>query len=407
MEQELLTVSVSQLNHYIKRVIEHNGYLKNICIQGEISNFKHHPSGHLYITLKDETSTLRAVMFRTAAQSLRFIPEDGMKVAATGRISVYEPGGTYQLYIESLTPDGEGALYQAFLRLKEKLEKDGLFDPTHKKSIPLFPDVVSVVTAASGAAVRDIIHVLKRRYPLAAVKLFPVPVQGEGAARSIAEAIRFLNEKNIGDVIIAGRGGGSIEDLWAFNEEVVARAIYDSKIPVISAVGHETDFTIADFVADLRAPTPSAAAELAVPNVQDLQNTVRSLYAKAQNRIEYRLFAAQNELTKLAGSAAFYNFPGSISDLRITVDRLQKQSQDALYDIMNQRAQRLGLAASKLQTLSPLSNFTRGYAYPAKTDGTHIKSVTQLEAGEAFSLKLADGLVDCIAKTIYQNEIDQ
>ena len=276
MEQEILTVSVSQLNHYVKRVLEHNGYLKDICIQGEISNFKHHPSGHLYLSLKDEASVLRAVMFRTAASALRFLPENGMKVIARGRITVYEPGGVYQLYIESMEPDGEGALYQAFLRLKEKLDKEGLFDSALKKPIPSYPSVISVVTAASGAAVRDIINVLGRRYPLASVKIFPVSVQGEGAAQEIADAIHFLNEKTIGDVMIVGRGGGSIEDLWAFNEEIVARAIFQSKIPIISAVGHETDFTIADFVADLRAPTPSAAAELATPSSEDVINLIEN-----------------------------------------------------------------------------------------------------------------------------------
>lgn len=404
MEQEMLTVSVTQLNHYIKRVIDHNGYLKNICIQGEISNYKKHPSGHLYLTLKDEGSTLRAVMFKASAQSLRFEPKDGMKVAATGRISVYEAGGTYQLYIESMTPDGEGALYQAFLSLKEKLEKEGLFDAALKKPLPLYPSIVSVVTASSGAAVRDIVSVLGRRYPLAEVKLFPVSVQGADAAPEIAAAIDYLNQKSIGDVMIIGRGGGSIEDLWAFNEEIVARAIFNSKIPVISAVGHETDFTIADFVADMRAPTPSAAAELAVPDAGDLYRQILATQTSAANTIKRRIISAKSELSALAKSPAFYYFKSGLNDKRITIDHLQKNAQSALSACHEKQKQRLGLSCGKLEALSPLSNLARGYGYPTTEDGSQIKSVTQLSPGDRFHLRLSDGQIDCLSEQIHPSD---
>ncbi|MBE7022053.1 MAG: exodeoxyribonuclease VII large subunit [Ruminococcaceae bacterium] len=396
----MLTVSVSQLNHYMKRVIEHNGYLKKICIQGEISNFKHHPSGHLYLTLKDEASVLRAVMFRAEAAGLRFVPEDGMRVAATGRISVYEPGGVYQLYIDKLEPDGEGALYQAFLRLKEKLEKEGLFDPEFKKPLPAYPSVISIVTAASGAAIRDMIHVLGRRYPLAAVKLFPVSVQGEGAAAEIASAIDFLNKKAIGDVMIIGRGGGSIEDLWAFNEEIVARAVFRSKIPVISAVGHETDFTIADFVADLRAPTPSAAAELAVPDIADIYQRLAGHKADALQHIRHKLLTLQKQLDALAQAPGFHTFPGTLSEKRITVDYLEKAAHRALTVYQEKTKRRFQLAAGKLEALSPLSNLARGYAYPSLQNGTILKSIRQIQEGDALCLRISDGEINCSAREI-------
>jgi len=400
MEQEMLTVSVSQLNHYIKRVIEHNGYLKNICIQGEISNFKPHPSGHLYLTLKDETSVLRAVMFRSAASTLRFMPENGMKVSAVGRISVYEPGGSYQLYIESMTPDGEGALYQAFLRLKEKLAKEGLFDDMYKKPLPAFPETVSVVTAPSGAAVRDIINILQRRYPLATVKLYPVTVQGEGSAEDVAAAIRFLNKKKIGDVMIVGRGGGSIEDLWSFNEEVVARAIFESEIPIISAVGHETDFTIADFVADLRAPTPSAAAELAVPDVTDLQSRILNLESAGMQLIKQHCYMQRRRLEGLSKSPAFHTFPNTISEKRMTADYLVKSAERSLSLYREKAGRRLGLSAGKLEALSPLANLARGYAYPSLPDGSALKSITQIAPQDNLSLRVADGEIDCAVRKI-------
>ncbi len=396
MEQERLTVSVSQLNHYIRRVLEHNGYLKDICIKGEISNYKRHPSGHLYLTLKDEASVLRAVMFRTAAAGLRFLPEDGMKVSARGRISVYEPGGAYQLYIEQMEPDGEGALYAAYEKLKRKLEAEGLFDPAFKKPLPPYPETVCVITASSGAAVRDIVNVLGRRFPLAAVRVLPVAVQGEGAAGQIAAALRLANEHGLGDVIIVGRGGGSIEDLWAFNEELVAREIFASKIPVISAVGHETDFTIADFVADLRAPTPSAAAELAVPSAARLAQRLDGAASELCAEIRHVLLTRQKALESLSRHPALSGLPGVIADKRIMVDHLQKNSQHAFSAHMERLRHRFSACAGKLDALSPLAALSRGYAYARLPDGTTLCRSEQLAPGTAFRLRVFDGEASCM-----------
>lgn len=272
MEPRIATVS--QINGYVKKILDNNIILNNVWVKGEISNFKHHYSGHLYITLKDEGGVLKSVMFRTSAQSLSFEPSDGMKVLARGRISVYEAGGSYQLYIEEMIPDGVGELYIAYEQLKKRLDEEGLFDNRYKKSIPPFPKTVGVVTASTGAAVRDIINVITRRCPMTEIIIYPAQVQGSGASKSIVKAIEYFNALDCVDTLIVGRGGGSIEDLWAFNEEETARAIFNSHIPIISAVGHETDFTIADFVADMRAPTPSAAAEIAVPSMIELANRI-------------------------------------------------------------------------------------------------------------------------------------
>ena len=395
MEQERLTVSVSQLNHYIRRVIEHNGYLKDICIKGEISNCKPHPSGHIYLTLKDEGSVLRAVMFRTAAMGLRFVQEDGIKVCAYGKISVYEPGGVYQLYIDQLEPDGEGALYAAYEKLKKKLETEGLFDPAFKKALPPYPESVCLITAGSGAAVRDMINVLSRRYPLAKVRLLPVAVQGDDAAPQIVSAIELANKHRVSDVIIVGRGGGSIEDLWAFNEEMVARAIFASEIPVISAVGHETDFTIADFVADLRAPTPSAAAELAVPSAAELRQRLAAIESELFAEIRHGLLTRQKRLETLASHSALSALPAMIAEKRITVDHLQKNSYHAFEAHLQSLKNHFSVCAGKLDALSPLSALNRGYAYASLSDGTPIRKVDQLTPGTPFTLRVADGIADC------------
>lgn len=400
MEQEILTVSVSEVNHYIRRVLDHNGYLKDICIKGEISNCKRHPSGHIYLTLKDEASVLRAVMFRSAATSLRFVPEDGMKIIARGRISVYEPGGSYQLYINSMEPDGEGALYLAYEKLKKRLAEEGLFDPALKKPLPLYPQTVCVITASSGAAVRDILHILGRRYPAAAVKLVPVAVQGQEAAPQIVAAISLLNRHRVGDVIILGRGGGSIEDLWAFNEESVARAIFNSDIPIISAVGHETDFTIADFVSDLRAPTPSAAAELAVPSAAELQERLFALRTSLTSNIRYALQLRKNALNALQSHHTLTDFEGRLADLRMMVDLLQKDNQRAFTALYETACNRLAMQAGKLNALSPLSALSRGYSYAATQEGAPISSVNALQPGTFFTLRLQDGTATCISEKI-------
>jgi len=278
-------ISVTQLNKYIKGKVDSDEYLNNVLVKGEISNFKHHYTGHMYFTLKDENSLIKCIMFKTYTSHLAFIPKDGMKVVILGTVSVFERDGVYQIYCKAMQDDGIGNLYTAYKELKEKLQKEGLFDKEIKKSIPFMPTVIGVLTSKTGSVIRDIINVSTRRNPNVYIKLFPVPVQGEGAAEKIAEAIRIMNDKKLADVIILARGGGSLEDLWPFNEEIVARAIYNSELPIISAVGHETDFTIADFVADLRAPTPSAAAELAVPDIQEVYKKINNY----ENRLKQSL----------------------------------------------------------------------------------------------------------------------
>ena len=287
-------ISVTEVNRYIKDKVATDDFLNNVFIKGEISNFKHHYTGHMYFTLKDENSLIKCIMFKSSAATLKFVPKDGTKVVAYGSVSVYEKDGIYQLYCKSMKEDGIGDLYTAYEELKRKLSLEGLFDEKHKKRIPFMPKVIGVLTSNTGAVIRDIINVSTRRNPNVNIRLLPVPVQGDGAGSKIADGIKFMNENKLADVLIIARGGGAIEDLWPFNEEVVARAIYDSKIPVISAVGHETDFTIADFVADLRAPTPSAAAELAVTNIEDLENTINTY----KNRLKIAL-KKKTEVMKL------------------------------------------------------------------------------------------------------------
>ncbi len=391
---EPLIATVSQLNSYMKRLVEGQSALSDIWIKGEISNFKEHYSGHLYITLKDEGGVLKAVMFKSAASGLSFRPEDGMKVLARGRISVYEQSGTYQLYINEMTPDGVGELYIAYEKLKKRLAEEGLFDEKFKKPIPKYPEKIGVVTATTGAAVRDIINVITRRYPYCEIIIYPSLVQGAGAKENIAEAIEYFNKHNLCDTLIVGRGGGSIEDLWAFNEEEVARAIYASKIPIISAVGHETDFTIADFVADLRAPTPSAAAEIAVPSQLELSAAVKGM----QGRI----------------AAAEVNY---IKRLRLSLDKLKPKSPQKMIDDMRQRCDNmLGKAeksfrltetqkrktmselCAKLDAMSPLAVLKRGYAIAENERGGVIKEAKSLKQGEIFKLTLSDGSLKCEVK---------
>lgn len=391
---EAKVATVSQINNYVKKILDHNIILNNVWIKGEISNFKHHYSGHLYITLKDEGAVLKAVMFRGSAQSLAFEPNDGMKVLARGRISVYEAGGSYQLYIEEMIPDGVGELYIAYEQLKKQLESEGLFSPEHKKPIPPFPDRVGVVTASTGAAVRDIINVITRRYPMAEIVLYPAQVQGSGAAESVVKAIEYFNATDGADTLIVGRGGGSIEDLWAFNEEITARAIYASKIPVISAVGHETDFTIADFVADLRAPTPSAAAEIAVPSAIELRNRIDT----DKNRIS-RNMAGRIEGNRLLLERFKMRTPKDrIDDANLRIDSLIKSMDSSLKMKTMHLKRELSSAAAKLDALSPLQTLARGYSIPTTEDGTVIRSAKEMKVGTEFTLRMKDGSADCIVK---------
>ena len=392
MEPRIATVS--QINNYIKKILDQNIILNNVWVKGELSNFKLHYSGHIYTTLKDEGGVLKAVMFKGAASKLMFAPKDGMKVLARGRVGVYENGGVYQLYIEEMTPDGVGELYIAYEQLKARLQEEGLFDEQYKKPIPRFPSRVGVITASTGAAVRDIINVITRRWPMAEIVLYPAQVQGTGAAETVVAGIEYFNKTNSVDTIIAGRGGGSIEDMWAFNEEIVARAIFASKIPIISAVGHETDFTIADFVADLRAPTPSAAAEIAVPSVLELSGTLNMYLSRLTNAQASILKSLQLKLNSMKLKTP----QEIINDNSQRLDNLTRRLESSFKMILIEKRKILGEESGKLNALSPLNTLSRGYSIPVKEDGTVIRSAEEMNTGDEFTLKLRDGDKECIVK---------
>lgn len=386
-----IIATVSQLNGFIKKTFEANPVFSDIWIKGEISNYKKHFSGHIYLTLKDEGGVLKAVIFKSNTYSLTFEPSDGMKVIARGRVSVYEPGGVYQLYITEMLPDGAGELYLAYEKLKIKLSDEGLFEEEHKKPIPKYPERIGIVTAPTGAAVRDIINVATRRFPLAKLILFPAKVQGSGAADSVCMGIEYFNSAKKCDVMIVGRGGGSIEDLWAFNEEKVAYAIYNSEIPVISAVGHEVDFTIADFVADLRAPTPSAAAELAAPSAKELYSrledyryTIKTLVAADFERKANRL-----KMLKLITPQDYINNCSQRLDMAVK-DMLVNTKR-----IAELKRSQLSTVAARLDALSPLKVMMRGFALPVTDNGEVIKSAKKLDKEKDFVLKLHDGSRKC------------
>lgn len=401
--QNTLVLSVSQLNRYIKMNFDADENLANIFISGEISNFtNHYRTGHLYFTLKDDSAAVRAVMFNSSAKRLKFMPEDGMKVIARGRVSVYEASGQYQLYVDDMQPDGVGALNLAYEQLKEKLQKEGLFSELHKKPLPPYPEKVGVITSPTGAAVRDIINVLGRRFPYAEIVFCPVLVQGDGAHLQLTDAVNLFNSERAADVIIIGRGGGSIEDLWEFNDEGLARAVYNSEIPVISAVGHETDFTICDFVADMRAPTPSAAAELAVPDANELQ---------------YALSALKNRM--------FLNVSSGIADRRSRLEYLtSKGTLKSPDEMLSNRSQRLDTAFSKmlssyenriggkkvefisaataLSKLDPMSVLMRGFAFVSDKSGKNVYSSQALAKGDKINVRFHDGSAVCEVKEITQ-----
>lgn len=391
MAQQVITVT--QINEYIKGVMDADRLLNNVAIKGEISNYKLYPSGHHYFTLKDEGGALRCVMFKGNAMRLRFRPENGMKVIALGKISVFPRDGAYQLYCTALTMDGIGDLYVAFEQLKNKLAAQGLFDPAHKKPLPKYPGTIAIITSEAGAAVHDMLRILKKRYPLSKVLLLPVRVQGVEAPGEIAAAIAYANHFRLADLLIVGRGGGSMEDLWAFNEEVVARAIYASHIPVISAVGHEPDVTISDFVADLRAATPSNAAELAVPDQDALRQTLDAMSASMATAMGKQIKAAKRHLDVLAGSAALRSPDGYLQQRRKSLDLLDNRLHAAQSLNIQRKKQRfIGLTA-KLDAMSPLKVLTRGYAMTQKEDGSVVRSVKQVTAGERIRVSLVDGFV--------------
>ncbi len=394
--------TVTQLNNYIKALLDQTPVLRNVWIKGEISNLKFHSSGHIYLTLKDEGSVLRAVMFRSAAAGLSFRPENGMKVLAGGRVSVYERDGGYQLYIENLEADGLGSLYVQFEMLKKKLEAEGLFDSRRKKPVPQYPKTVGICTSPTGAAVRDIINVLRRRYPLAKAVLYPCLVQGEGASASVVEAIQYFNTTRSADVLIVGRGGGSIEDLWAFNEEATARAVAASEIPIISAVGHETDFTICDFVADLRAPTPSAAAELAVPELAAIDRQLGEYRSRLDLRLKEKLNAAKRTLELLSQRSGITGLHRRLGEMQMNVDRLQDRMTMSYKNMLERNKRQLGIEAGRLNALSPLSVLERGYSV-AMAGNRAVRRLGDVTTGDEIWTTVADGRIKSIVTDKEEN----
>lgn len=392
-------LTVSEINRYLKNIITKDILLSGLLVRGEISNYKNHYSGHMYFTLKDETSLIKCVMFRTYNSELKFNPENGMRVIIGGYISVFERDGQYQLYVESMQPDGIGALHLAFEQLKQKLEREGLFDHIHKKPLPLLPRAVGVVTSSTGAVLRDIINIIGRRYPNINIKVYPVAVQGEGAAKQISRAIDRFNKLCCVDVLILARGGGSLEELWAFNEEIVARSIFKSDIPVISAIGHETDYTISDFVADLRAPTPSAAAEIVAPEKVALKNGLNNLIYRLASSLNKNLLVQKSRLLRLTESAAFKQPFDGVYQERMRLDILQKSLTRALQMNFSTYKTRFAVLAGKLDALSPLTIMSRGYSIVKhKQSGNVIQSVNDVYKGTELEINLMDGTLGCIVK---------
>ena len=383
-------VTVTQLNKYLKDRFDEDENLGAILVKGEISNFKNHYTGHLYFTLKDENSLIKCIMFKSYAERLAFKPKDGMKVMVFGSVSVFERDGVYQIYAKTMMEDGMGDLHEQFEKLKAKLEKEGLFDELHKKPIPLYPKVVGVLTSQTGAVIRDIINVSTRRNPNVYIRLLPVPVQGPGAAEQIAEKIKIMNEKKLADVLIIGRGGGSLEDLWPFNEEIVARAIYESELPVISAVGHETDFTIADFVADLRAPTPSAAAELAVPDVYELKQKINNYQNRCRISLKKQVELMRLRYEKCMKSRVFTDPLRKQRDLNVLLDSYVQRLETKIKNIQKNNYTSYIELVTKLDTLSPLKTLTRGYSLTEK-DGKIIKNATELKSKDKVRLVFFNG----------------
>ena len=383
-------ISVTELNKYIKDKIDKDEMLNNVFVKGEISNYKHHYTGHLYFTLKDENSLIKCIMFKGYAANLILEPKDGMKVTIFGSVSVFERDGVYQIYVKAMQEDGIGSLYKAYEEMKAKLEKEGLFDQSHKKKIPLMPRCIGVLTSNTGAVIRDIINVSTRRNPNVYIKLLPVPVQGPGAAEKIVDAIKLMNEKKLADVIIVARGGGSLEDLWPFNEEIVARAIYDSELPVISAVGHETDFTIADFVADLRAPTPSAAAELAVPNIADIKLKLDGYNNRYKLALKKKVEFMKLRYEKCMNSRVFKEPLQKINEKYILIDMKVKTMQNSISNIYNSKKTNMIKHIAKLDALSPLKTLTRGYSI-VQSNGKVVKSVNQIKKDDEIDIRLIDG----------------
>ena len=392
-------LTVTELNNFIKNLIDTNRTLAAITVTGEISNFTDHRSGHLYFSLKDSDAQIKAVMFRSARSRLKFAPQEGMKVTVHGSVSLYPQGGTVQLYVNSMAPDGLGALYKAYEQLKDRLSEEGLFDDEHKVSIPRFPSRIGVITSPTGAAVRDIINVTGRRYPLAQVYLYPTLVQGDGAEADLVKALDYFEESGLVDVIIIGRGGGSIEDLWAFNSEMLARRIYAAKTPVISAVGHETDFTICDFVADLRAPTPSAAAELAVPDFRDIILSLDNASDRIVSALRMTSQRKRERLERISDKPIFKDPTLFASDRRDEITGLGDRADNAIKSVIKDKSNDLRVIAGKVNALSPLGVLARGYSIVEK-DGSVVFDAKSISCGDEVSLRFKDGVADATVNSI-------
>lgn len=397
-------ISVSELNEYVKMLIDNDEILAHVTVRGEISNFTNHRTGHFYLTLKDEGSLIKAVMFRGYASKLKFLPENGMKVIVRGRVSAFVRDGQYQIYIEGMEPDGVGALYIAYEQLKRKLTAEGLFDRSKKKPIPKIPTRIGIITSPTGAAVRDIINILGRRFPLCRPVLYPSLVQGDGAPANIIAGIDYFNETKSADVLIVGRGGGSIEDLWAFNDEALCRRVASSQIPIISAVGHETDFTLCDFAASVRAPTPSAAAELAVPESAELARKIGNVQTRMELLCTQKIKLSRERLARLASSRSLTSPMNLIDDKRMALGVTEEKLYSRMEKILERKKAMLGASAAKLDALNPLSVVARGYSAVFADDGKLIKSVEQTKVGETVSFMLTDGKISAEVKTVEQNE---
>ena len=387
-------LSVRELNLYVKDLVDRDDFLNNVYVKGEISNFKRHYTGHLYFTLKDKDSLIKCVMFKSYTSNIKFEPQDGMQVVILGQVAVYERDGVYQIYVKGMEQEGLGALYEAYEKLKAKLEAQGLFDESHKKEIPLLPKAIGVVTSKTGAVIKDIINVTTRRFPNVVIKLYPSAVQGVGAAETIVEGIKYFNKAKNVDTIIIARGGGSLEDLWPFNEEITAHAIYESEIPIISAVGHETDFTIADFVADLRAPTPSAAGELAVPDLEELKWKIQNINHRLSLALNKKIENMKARYEKAMRSKVMMDPLSMLNERRLKQDYLIKQLANSIKLELKNKKIELVKIVSSLDGLSPLKTLTRGYAFVEKEDGTIIKSAKDLVKNDEIKITLADGNVE-------------
>ena len=401
MAQQVL--SITQINEYIRSQMDSDALLNNVAVRGEISNYKVYPSGHHYFTLKDEGAALKCVMFKGNAMRLRFRPDNGVKVIAMGKISVYPRDGAYQLYCTAMAMDGIGDLYAAFEQLKRKLEAQGLFDPAHKKPLPKYPGTIGIVTSSAGAAIHDMLRILRKRYPLSKVRLLPVRVQGVEAPEEIAGAIRYANMYRLADLLIVGRGGGSIEDLWAFNDERVAYAVYHSDIPVISAVGHEPDVTISDFVADLRAATPSNAAELAVPDQDALRQMLDSMSGAMATALSRQLTAARRHYQLLSAHPSLQSPVSYLEQRRKNLELLKNKLISNQNQQINSAKARYIAMTSKLDAMSPLKVLTRGYAMAQREDGTVLRSVSQVETGDPITISVSDGRLCASVTEIKEN----